>query len=395
MRKVLILTLCCLTALLAWANDGVFYAQGNQLIPITETDIRVQKEVLTLNRNDDKIEVNVYYEFFNPSDEKELLVGFEADALGSDPRNSFPQHPSISNFKVLMNGLALDYDIAHVERRFENGRKVATQYVNNGRIEGMTLEQCEKELSEMEAPEAICDYVYHFTAKFRPGLNIIQHTYDFDLSYQQDYTDKGYQGYEDFFPYILTAANRWANNQIDDFTLIINMGDRTSFHISPTFFYSASQWTFQGTGKYSINTIKLAKEYSEFHVRQGSVMFHQEDFHPKGELHISDLYHDFYFDVENASAQNILETVKGKFYPLHISDRYLESDRKEKLYNTYTPEQRRILKNLPFAYRGYIFKDKSLQQYFESSNWYIPDPNYTADMEALTEQEQQWVEFWK
>ena len=84
MRKVLILTLCCLTALFAWANDGVFYAQGNQLIPITETDIRVQKEVLTLNRNDDKIEVNVYYEFFNTSDEKELLGGGQ-DCFGDSP----------------------------------------------------------------------------------------------------------------------------------------------------------------------------------------------------------------------------------------------------------------------------------------------------------------------
>ena len=50
MRKVLLLVFCCFTALFAHANDGVFYAEGNHLIPITETDIRVQKEVLTLNR---------------------------------------------------------------------------------------------------------------------------------------------------------------------------------------------------------------------------------------------------------------------------------------------------------------------------------------------------------
>ena len=34
----------------AKGNDGVFYAQGNQLIPIKETDITVQKEILTINR---------------------------------------------------------------------------------------------------------------------------------------------------------------------------------------------------------------------------------------------------------------------------------------------------------------------------------------------------------
>ena len=59
-----------------------------------------------------------------------------------------------------------------------------------------------------------------------------------------------------------------------------------------------------------------------------------------------------------------------------------------------TAEQRRILKNLPFAYRGYIFKDKSLQEYFESANWYIPDPQYRADVEKLSEDEQKWVKLW-
>ena len=396
MRKALLLITCCISALMAWANDGVFYAEGNQLIPISETDIRVQKEILTINRNGDKIEVNVYYEFFNPGAEKEVLVGFEADACGTDPRNSFPQHPAISNFKVVMNGQTLGFDIAHVDIHYdENGIKVATNYYIDGQIQVMPLEQIEKELEEMEAPETICDYVYHFNAKFRSGLNIIQHTYDFDISSRQVYSGPEYEGYSDFFPYILTAANRWANNQIDDFTLIINMGDRTSFHISPTFYYSASQWTFLGKGRTSLNTIKEAKEYVQFHVIQGSIQFHQENFHPKGELGISDLYTDFDFRGQGALPQNILETVKRKLLPLRLTPYYLERDKSETPYNNYTPEQRRILKNLPFAYRGYIFKDKTLQEFFESSLWYIPDPDYVADVQLLTPDEQAWVEFWK
>ena len=393
MRKVLILVFCCITTVFAWANDGVFYVEGNHLIPINETDISVQKEVLTLNRAGDKIQVTVYYEFYNPTVAKEVLVGFEADAHGHAPSKTFPQHPHISNFKVVMNGEALDYDIAHVEVHYENGRKVKVSYVKDGHIEGMTLEQCMKEWDALEADEAICDFVYHFNAHFRPGLNIIQHTYDFDLSYQQDYSDKGYEGTEDFFPYILTAANRWANHQIDDFTLIVNMGDRTSFHISPSFFESAGEWTFQGTGKYSVNTIRDGKEYSEFHVKQGGIKLHKENFHPDGELLLNDLHSYFYFDVDNTSADNILETVKNKFYSLHITD-YTLKNKKESIYDTYTSEQRRILKNLPFAYRGYIFKDKSLQEYFESANWYIPDPQYRADVEKLSEDEQKWVKLW-
>ena len=66
MRKLIIVLFCCLSTLFATANDGVFYASGNQLIPITETDISVKKEVLTLNRVGDHIEVTVYYEFSRP-----------------------------------------------------------------------------------------------------------------------------------------------------------------------------------------------------------------------------------------------------------------------------------------------------------------------------------------
>ena len=71
MKKIIAILSCCFSALFTFANDGVFYASGNQLIPITETDISVKKEVLTINRVGDYLEVIVYYEFFNPVGEKE------------------------------------------------------------------------------------------------------------------------------------------------------------------------------------------------------------------------------------------------------------------------------------------------------------------------------------
>ena len=212
---------------------------------------------------------------------------------------------------------------------------------------------------------------------------------------QYAHSGNEYEGFADFFPYILTAANRWANHQIDDFTLIINMGDRTSFTLLPTFFNSASQWTILGKGKTTVTRIKDDKEYLQFNIIQGSIQFHQENFHPDGELRINDIYPHFDWNAHSLQSQNVLEGLKHKFYRLYLSDYFLQSDRKEEIYNTYTPEQRRILKNLPFAYRGYIFKDKTLQEYFESSEWYIADPDYQADMQMLTDDEQHWVEFWK
>ncbi|MBO6080047.1 MAG: YARHG domain-containing protein, partial [Bacteroidales bacterium] len=53
-----------------------------------------------------------------------------------------------------------------------------------------------------------------------------------------------------------------------------------------------------------------------------------------------------------------------------------------------------ILRNMPFAYRGYKFKDKELRKYFESTKWYILNPKYKGEMEGFSEKEKAWVEFW-
>ena len=149
MRKLIIVIFCCLSAFFTSANDGVFYAAGNQLIPITETDISVQKEVLTLNRVGDHIEVTVYYEFFNPVGEKELLVGFEAQSPYNSMADAFkmlPKHPHIRNFKVVMNGEPLTYDIANVKsgRYDKHDNYILPPYYANGRFLHWSPQQIEE-----------------------------------------------------------------------------------------------------------------------------------------------------------------------------------------------------------------------------------------------------------
>lgn len=259
MKRILVFIFCCLSVIFATANDGVFYAEGNQLIPITETDISVRKEVLTINRVGKHLEVTVYYEFFNPIGEKELLVGFEAQSPYNsiqDPFEMFPRHPHIRNFKVVMNGEPLNYEIAHVDRgRYIGDNYAFSQYYANGQFTNWTAQRIQDTLTARHHPPGMpIDYVYHFKAKFRPGLNIIQHTYDFDLSFSQEY--------EFYFPYVLTAANRWANHQIDDFTLNINMGDRESFMIRPDFFKTADEWVFTVRGKTSVDSTGFGRRIS-------------------------------------------------------------------------------------------------------------------------------------
>ena len=96
MKKLALSLILCLLYVVSIANDGVFFATGNQLIPITETDIRVKKEILTVNRVGNHLEVTVYYEFFNPVGEKDLLVGFEAPAAYPPEErylDAFPNQP--------------------------------------------------------------------------------------------------------------------------------------------------------------------------------------------------------------------------------------------------------------------------------------------------------------
>ncbi len=407
-KKATILLIFCLSAVYSYSNDGVFYAEGNQLIPITETDISVKKEVLTINRVSDHLEVTVYYEFFNPVDEKELLVGFEAlqpDNSSIDPFKVFPRHPHIHNFKVAMNGEPLTYEIAHVEfGHYVNGKYVFSKYYSNGHFTDWTSQQIKDTLAAWGDPPGLpIDYVYHFKAKFRPGLNIIYHTYDFDLSFSI--------GQEYYFPYVLTAANRWANHQIDDFILNINMGDHESFMITPNFFKTADEWVFTGQGRISMDSIWTWDDNKhiacpKFHVQKGGLSFHKTNFHPDGELHIEkkSIYDYFDYYSENFLKSSFLFLKKQYFFYAQIPAAFrgdmiftstFDSSYYQYNYDTVTTsEQRRILKNLPFAYRGYIFKNKALQDYFNSTEWYLPNPEYKGEMDGFSEEERKWVEFW-
>ena len=366
----------------AKANDGVFYASGNQLVPVTETDISVRKEVLTINRVDDHLEVTVYYEFFNPTKPKDLLVGFEAEPPYDsyvDMTEVFPNHPHIRNFTVTINGERLRYEVAHVLYDEEDYRMHG--YFKNGQFSDLSREQCIKTMNEYEGMGYPFYYVYHFNAHFREGLNVVQHTYDFEISNSV--------GEEYFFSYILTAANRWANHQIDDFTLNIDMGERESFFMDQSFFSSVDEWTFNGKGRVTPSG-KWERQYEPmFHVQKGSISFHKDNFHPDGELHISKpiVLYLLPCGFAGCGATEIMDLVRQTMCDLALLK---DNDLKDEL----DADQRRIMKNIPFAYRGRVFKNEKLRRFFESTDWYVPDPNYVDDMNTMSPTERGWIYYW-
>lgn len=411
MKKPITIMLALLAIANAKANDGAFYSKGNQLIPITETTIHVQKEILTITRVPDSIngwgdlfKVDVYYEFFNPGPAKDLIVGFEAtsadgNAYGGTLDEAYAGQPFIYDFNVVMNDRKLPHQVAHVPYKYNGDYQfdytIKTEdYYKNGKVQDMSKEQYNEAMAKIfESEEEYLDwygylfyYVYHFNAHFNEGLNVIRHTY---------YSKGAEMVMMDYlFDYILTAANRWANNGIDDFTLILNMGDRESFSVAPTFFETPDELTFSGKGRVGEmrEMIGMCENCPMFHVQTGSLVFHKKNFHPEGELHISSQgFYVFDYVGEGGKvdyADSFVESMKFQYMNVYMDKDYPMDP------TSFTAEQRRILKNVPFAYRGYVFKDKGLQRFFESSDWYVPDPGYNADMTTMTPGEKKWVKYW-
>ena len=85
---------------------------------------------------------------------------------------------------------------------------------------------------------------------------------------------------------------------------------------------------------------------------------------------------------------DILGKREDGYHELDIDSEYGFGD------GTISAEQARILKNLPFAYRGYVFKSKELQDVFNRATWYIPTPSYVPNTSSLTEGERRWVNYW-
>ncbi len=362
MKKIFIILYLAFLSINVFANDGAFFASGNQLIPISETEVCITKEILTIVRKEDGyIYVTVDYTFNNPSSEKSILVGFEAPSPSGDV-DGYPvngRHPYIKNFKVMMNNVLLNYKAAIVNEE--------TYYIN-GKINAKTEAQVIDEDFNTNNPEFY--YVYYFNAVFKKGINKIVHTYRIKTSgsVMENYT----------FDYILTAATRWANKQIDDFTLNIDMGKEESFNIRNTFFSKNDKWVVDNGRSMQSKGIYNNYSLTKFITLSGGISFSMKDFVPKGELYITSP-RDFSFDSFNFKEQNLPKIIK-------YGDVKYPSPTKSNNEKSY-----KILRNLPFAIRGYVFKTTYIQNYYLSQKWYKPNPKYKARLEDLSAKERQWL----
>lgn len=363
-----------LAAVTAWSNDGVFCVNGNHLVPVQETDIALTREVLTISLGDDGYaSVDVQYELNNSGREKIVTMGFEAGAPYNDDVAFSPQgiHPYISDFTVEMNGETLSWMNAVVKTQYDSLCDFRPLDLQRWKSFGETKMRDGEDLPHNAllydiSRDSLIDfaYAYYFVARFREGRNTIHHTYRYRMSWGVGRTFE--------VPYWLLPAMRWANRQIDDFTLRIS-APRTAKHffVEDSVFAQSSFVVTEGVGK-----IRKTKSWDELFVemalRDGTVEWHAENFRPKANM-----------TVQSAERLHYDDFKLGTFYDRsegYMPGSYVIEPDKVK-------EQQRILTNLPYASRGYVFKDKKLRKYFSQFWWYMPDPSWQPDTSDFTPRE--------
>ena len=377
-----------LLCLMATANDSVYNGSGNQLVPLTETDIAITREVLTISlRDDGTTDIDVWYELFNKGPEKTVLMGFEADApYAGEPEWYDGTHPNIHDFRVEMNDVPVLYQTAVVRPDIQQNGLQPLDI--RGLADSPDWENYYGRTFVWQKGDSVINYTcaYYFPAKFREGKNTIHHTYAYNYSFGA--------GTVFWVDYKLTPATRWANGQIDDFTLRIR-ADHTAKHfvIADEKLFSAAPFRItEGMGKQRTVHYQDASA-REFSLRNGTVEWHSTAFCPTSELRI--LSADVLESFDNPTLAFFYDRNAQFFDAYSPLQHFLNPT-----YWGFTPKEdeafiRRVLCNLPYAHCGYVFRNKQLREFFESKWWYMPDSTWKASSADFTPSEQQLIKQYK
>lgn len=259
------------------ANDGVYFASGNFLVPIKETDISAKKEILEITLCKDSFAyVTVDYTFYNNSNEKTVTMAFEAAA----PYNAWAPfshegiHPFIKDFTVLFNGKTLQHRNAVVAEGSGFSPLDLTQWKGFGEVPDSLLPM-DGVLVNPAMPDSFCSYAYayYFDAPFQQGENRVRHTYRYKMSWGV--------GRDFEVPYSLAPATRWANGQVDDFTLRIKAEDTRDIVLPDTLFLGAPFTHSRNREMYQIQD-EIYGECLFAELMQGDVLeWHSKNFSPK------------------------------------------------------------------------------------------------------------------
>lgn len=339
------------------ANDGAYLSSGGIISPMKETRIAMTKEFLAFTVRDKIAKVEVLFEFMNPdAEERTLLVGFQAPAAGGDVPDEVSSVSQIKDFRIQYEGRLLPYTL-----------KVADCE------DCPLLDPSERFFTQSQTGI----FVYLFELTFKPGLNNVQHSYEFPAS-NDVYTDQKYN-------YILRTGSKWADSSIGEFTLQVDMGSNQYFYVSDVFGANAN-WSIIGTGKIAGEQFEDYRSGDQQFSRMvrtlsGKLIVTVRNLRPDNDIAFGVIgpTHDIYLSPIGHNERLTVAMMQGS------TD--LSSFQTEPL----TKEDLRVLRNTIYAQHGYRFADKDLQELFSQFDWYIPDPNLRMDQIQLSDAEQRFI----
>lgn len=333
-----------------YGNDGVYLSRGSLIYPTQETNISMNKEILSFTINNKIAYVDIQFQFNNPENKnRKLLIGFQAPTPSGDVSDSLSNSKQIKNFTIMQEGNILPYSLKAAE-----------------------CETCElKDPSDLFFTQSeIGVFVYLFEITFKPGLNQINHSYNFRASSNV--------AIDQFYNYILTTGSKWAGGQIKDLTVNIDMGENQFFYVRDIFGDSA-EWSVIGTGKVTPDNFDFMDDYRYPMIRtlHGSLQIKVRDFEPISNIEFG-IINDFTF-ISYPIYHEKYE--KGEIVAVYNLD----------LSKIYTKRELRLMRNTMYAQQGLSFNSPDLRTYFSQFSWYIPDPNLKMENIVLSDKEKAFV----
>lgn len=341
------------------ANDGAYLSSGGIISPMKETRIAMTKEFLAFTVRDKTAKVEVLFEFMNPeAEERTLLVGFQAPAASGDVHDEISAVSQIKDFRIQYEGRLLPYTLKVADCEdcplLDPNERSFTQF-NNG------------------------VFVYLFELTFKPGLNQVQHSYEFTAGYDVS-TDQKYN-------YILQTGSKWAGSFIREFTLQVDMGANQYFYMNDVFGKNA-EWSIVGTGKVIEEQFEQFRpeepRYRMVRVLSGKLMVRVHDLMPTENINFG-AFSDLIFFGNYREDKN---EFRSEFRIALLSS---TNDTPHDVLEPLTHEELRLLRNTMYAQRGYLFSDKDLLAFFSRFEWYIPDPNLRMDQIHFSDTEQRFI----
>lgn len=393
-KRLQILIVCMLWATIkSIANDGAYYASGNFLFPLQETTISVRSEVLTISiDNSGYATVDVQYVFDNDGPPKTIEMAFESPLpynSGSD-FSRMGDHPFIRNFTATLNGKSMSCRSAVVvgnDTDINNYRTFSRKWRGEE-----DFDYGESYITNGEERLEVTAYAYLFKAYFKHGQNTVHHSYR--------YLTSGGLSANFEIPYILQPCTRWANHQVDDFTLrIATPSTAKHFYLEDDVLRQTPFTVVSGTGKVRAGTIPSDSEeedahYQEVSLRNGVVECHIKNFKPETALHILSTDYLLYKLEKKPESQRDLNVYYNRGWMLaptfyvdfkDFYGREASSDAEcDALF-------RRICRNLPYADRGYVFSDEGLRRFFEAQWWYMPDFSWEMSTKDFTKTDWHYI----